>query len=102
MLNPTEVAARWLQQYANPDSSPTLHSASGCEKCDHTGYQGRIGVYEVLVVSNTMKQQTHAWTHVQEILNIALTEGMQTLKQDGIEKILQGHTDWNEIRAICA
>ncbi|MES2352980.1 MAG: ATPase, T2SS/T4P/T4SS family [Pseudomonadota bacterium] len=101
-LNPADVAARWLQQYANPDGSPTLYSANGCEKCGHTGYKGRIGVYELLVVSNTMKSQVQAWTNAQKILNIAVTEGMQTLKQDGIEKILQGHTDWDAVRAICA
>ncbi len=99
-LDPTEILTTWQQQYFKDDSG-TLYSAGSCGKCDQTGYKGRIGVYELLTTSHAVKRKIYARANVQEILNVAISEGMRTMKQDGIEKIIQGHTDWEQVQAVC-
>ena len=68
--------------------------------CAGTGYKGRLGVHELLIATMAVKKKIHARANVPEILQVAVAEGMLTLRQDGIEKILQGHTDWEQIRTI--
>jgi type II secretory ATPase GspE/PulE/Tfp pilus assembly ATPase PilB-like protein len=72
----------------------------GCEKCDKSGYKGRLGVHELLVNSPAIKKKIHAKANVPEILQTAIGEGMRTLKQDGIDKIFQGLTDWEQVRML--
>ena len=78
----------------------TLCEATGCDNCGNRGYRGRLGIHELLVNSRAIKGliQTHA--RVEDIQKTALSEGMLTLKQDGIEKALQGKTDLAQIRAV--
>jgi type II secretory ATPase GspE/PulE/Tfp pilus assembly ATPase PilB-like protein len=100
-LNPAEVISRWRTQFAGNGDSLTIFSPTGCEECNHTGYKGRIGVYELLLASPAMTKKIHAKADVEEISRVATTEGMQTIRQDGIEKILQGHTDLDQVQAVC-
>jgi type II secretory ATPase GspE/PulE/Tfp pilus assembly ATPase PilB-like protein len=79
----------------------TLLSPVGCHACDRTGYKGRIGLHELLVASPAVKAKIQARADVGQITRIAMGEGMLTLKQDGIEKVLQGHTDLKQVRAVC-
>jgi type II secretory ATPase GspE/PulE/Tfp pilus assembly ATPase PilB-like protein len=99
-LNPDEVQARWKKQYGNDDGKLILFSAGGCKQCNKTGYKGRLGVHELLITSAAIKKKIHAKANVADMLETALAEGMCTIRQDGIEKIFQGLTDWEQIRAI--
>ena len=78
----------------------TLFRAVGCKACNSSGYKGRLGIYEFLLNSAAVKKKIHAKANVPEILRTAVAEGMLTLKQDGIDKILQGHTDWEQIKTV--
>jgi type II secretory ATPase GspE/PulE/Tfp pilus assembly ATPase PilB-like protein len=78
-----------------------LYRAAGCEHCNHSGYRGRIGIHELLIGSDRVKKAIQGRARVEEIREIALTEGMITLKQDGIEKIFRGLTDIKQVRAVC-
>ena len=100
-FEPAQVAARWRQQYGREHGSIILYHPDGCQVCDRTGYKGRIGIHELLVASPIIKSRIQAKADVQEITRIAIESGMIPLKQDGIEKILQGHTDLKQIRAVC-
>jgi type II secretory ATPase GspE/PulE/Tfp pilus assembly ATPase PilB-like protein len=100
-LDVTEVSARWHQQYGSVKDGVTLYSPKGCEACDHTGYKGRIGLHELLVASSPIKGKIQANADMQDIARTASGEGMLTLKQDGIEKIVQGHTDLKQVRSAC-
>jgi type II secretory ATPase GspE/PulE/Tfp pilus assembly ATPase PilB-like protein len=100
-LNPSELLGRWRAQSGDKDGTLTLFSANGCDQCDHIGYKGRVGVHELLVASPEIKRKIYAGANVREISRGAMAEGMHTLRQDGIEKILQGHTDFEQIQAIC-
>ena len=100
-LDPAEVSSRWRSQYGSDDGSLVLFSPEGCEACDRTGYRGRIGLHELLVASPAVKQKVQSRSDVGQITAVAMAEGMIMLKQDGIEKILQGHTDLKQVRSVC-
>ena len=74
--------------------------AVGCKKCGGTGYRGRIGVHEVLMVSEEISRLTVAGATAEEIKKTAIAEGMLTLKQDGLEKVRMGVTSIEEILRV--
>ncbi len=100
-FKPQAILKKWQDQYAN-NGEFTLYSASGCDECDHQGYKGRLGLYELLMASANIKRLIQTRATVTEIAAVGMSEGMRTLKQDGLEKILQGHTDINQVRAVCS
>lgn len=73
----------------------------GCEACHGTGYKGRMGIHELLVMSKDMSHLLIAGASSSDIFKLAVKEGMKTLRQDAIEKVLQGITDLAEIRLVC-
>jgi type II secretory ATPase GspE/PulE/Tfp pilus assembly ATPase PilB-like protein len=76
-----------------------LHHSPGCEHCGHTGHMGRVGVHELMVVSRELRRLIQTGARAEELQRTALLEGMRTLRQDGIEKVLQGITSLAEVRA---
>ncbi|MEI7456096.1 MAG: GspE/PulE family protein [Nitrosomonadales bacterium] len=92
---------QWVKLFANDKKQFTLYTPVGCEKCAGTGYRGRVGLHELLIGSDSVKKAIQERSRVAELLAIALDEGMHTLKQDGMEKVLQGITDMHQIRAVC-
>jgi type II secretory ATPase GspE/PulE/Tfp pilus assembly ATPase PilB-like protein len=60
-----------------------------------------VGLHELLLGSDQVKKLIQEHARVADILAVALNEGMRTLKQDGIEKVLQGITDIHQVRAVC-
>jgi type II secretory ATPase GspE/PulE/Tfp pilus assembly ATPase PilB-like protein len=96
-----EIYREWEQDFADDKSQFTLYSAVGCDTCGGTGYKGRVGLHELLLGSDPVKKHIQEHARVAEVLATALSEGMRTLKQDGIEKVLQGITDIHQVRAVC-
>ncbi len=72
----------------------------GCMRCSHTGYSGRIGVYELLPVSESIQRLTLERKSASEIKKKAIEEGMITLRQDGLKKVRQGLTSIEEILRV--
>ncbi len=101
-LESPTVLEWWQHQYANESGKLTLQRAAGCTACDDRGYRGRIGLHELLLATPAIKKLIHRRATVDDMLATAIKEGMRTLKQDGIDKILQGHTDLAQIRAVAA
>jgi type II secretory ATPase GspE/PulE/Tfp pilus assembly ATPase PilB-like protein len=99
-FTPSDVLEQWKDQYADNKGIYTLYSASGCSQCNQKGYKGRIGIYELLVASPAIKTKIHNRVNASELARSGMAEGMRKLKQDGIEKILQGHTDWEQIKTV--
>jgi len=95
------IHRRWTGSFANEKGQFTLYSPVGCEACTGAGYKGRIGLHELLVGSEAVKKHVQEHAHVSDILATGLSEGMRTLKQDGIEKVLQGITDMHQVRMVC-
>jgi type II secretory ATPase GspE/PulE/Tfp pilus assembly ATPase PilB-like protein len=93
--------AEWMSLFADEKGQITLYSPVGCDKCSGTGYRGRVGLHELLIGTDAVKKAIQEHARVAELFSIALEEGMRTLKQDGIEKVLSGITDIHQVRAVC-
>ena len=91
----------WVKEFGDDKGQIILYEKVGCDKCGKTGYRGRVGLHELLIASDPLKKAIQEHARVAELLAIALEEGMRTLKQDGIEKVLQGITDIHQVRAVC-
>ena len=79
----------------------TLYTAAGCDVCNGTGYKGRVGLHELLVGTDAIKKNIQEHARVADMFATAVEEGMRTLKQDGIEKVLMGVTDIHQVRSVC-
>lgn len=79
----------------------TLVKAQGCEQCGHSGYHGRLGIHEILDASDQLKYLIKRKSDTDDIRTQAMQDGMTSLKQDGILKVLQGLTDIHEVRRVC-
>jgi len=73
----------------------------GCESCNGTGYKGRMGIHELLLGSLKVKELIQTQARVEELRQQCLREGMRTLKQDGIEKVMKGATDLFQVKKVC-
>jgi type II secretory ATPase GspE/PulE/Tfp pilus assembly ATPase PilB-like protein len=78
-----------------------LYKPEGCDLCSNTGYRGRMGLHELLMGTDEMKKLIQLKAPMEEIRDQSITDGMTTLKQDGIDKIFQGHCDLIEVRKVC-
>jgi type II secretion system protein E len=74
-----------------------LWKGMGCRSCHQTGYRGRMGIYELMVTGDTIRDLCAQRTNTSAIRNMALKEGMLTLRQDGWRKVLQGKTTVEEV-----
>jgi len=96
-----EIESRWIEQYSNENNQIILYEPVGCDHCAGTGYAGRVGLHELLTATDALKKNIQEHARVAEMLVTALHDGMRTLRQDGIEKVLQGITDIHQVRAVC-
>ena len=87
----------------NPEFSAelTLFKPVGCDLCHNTGYRGRMGLHELLSGTDPMKKLIQNRAEMKLLREQALSDGMTTLKQDGIEKVLSGHTELLQVRKVC-
>ncbi|MAM70452.1 MAG: general secretion pathway protein GspE [Gammaproteobacteria bacterium] len=77
-----------------------LFRATGCAECGDTGYRGRVGVHEVLVGTTELQSMIYRKAPLEDIKKQAMQDGMRTLKQDGIAKIFQGLSDYEQLLSI--
>jgi type II secretory ATPase GspE/PulE/Tfp pilus assembly ATPase PilB-like protein len=73
----------------------------GCPKCGGGGYRGRMGLHELLVATDDIKRAIQKRQPVEDLRKQAVKDGMTTLLQDGIEKVIRGVTDFKQVRAVC-
>lgn len=78
----------------------TMWTAVGCEKCNHTGYKGRIGIFEAIHMDETIEKIVNENPSEREIAVAAAPQGIYTMKQDGVIKILRGVTSLDELRRV--
>lgn len=80
--------------------SAVLYKGSGCDACDHTGYHGRIGVFEVLTITPAINKLILQHASAEEIEAQAVSEGMLTMRQDGFFKATAGYTTLEEVMRL--
>jgi type II secretory ATPase GspE/PulE/Tfp pilus assembly ATPase PilB-like protein len=93
-------AAEFAEVTVQYGDSFRLYRGRGCASCRGSGYRGRIALHELLVVTDTVKELIHGRVNATQLLELALAEGMTTLVQDGVLKILEGWTDYNQVKAV--
>ncbi|WP_077591565.1 GspE/PulE family protein [Polaromonas sp. A23] len=90
----------WVERYGK-DGQLTMYRAVGCDKCNQTGYKGRIGLHELMIADDAAKKLIQERARVAELFSSAVNSGMHTLKMDGMEKVLMGLTDLKMVRSVC-
>jgi len=96
MLRRNDFPAQAVEDWENVK----LYKAIGCARCNGTGYKGRLGIYEVMMVTEAIERLTVERKSADEISRVAQAEGMKSLREDGIEKVLQGRTTIEEIARV--
>ena len=82
------------------DEQFRLYRGRGCASCRDSGYKGRIALHELLIVTDKIKQLIHARATAATLLQAALSDGLTTLSQDGVLKVLEGWTDYNQVKVV--
>jgi type II secretory ATPase GspE/PulE/Tfp pilus assembly ATPase PilB-like protein len=90
----------WVKSYGE-NGRLKFYRPVGCDKCNKSGYKGRIGLHELLVADDPVKKLIQERARVAEIFVQAVASGMRTLKMDGMEKIMMGLTDLKQVRSVC-
>jgi type II secretory ATPase GspE/PulE/Tfp pilus assembly ATPase PilB-like protein len=90
----------WVRDYGE-DGRLKFYRAVGCDKCNKTGYKGRVGLHELLIADDDVKKLIQERARVAELFVTAVAAGMRTLKMDGMEKIMMGLTDLKQVRSVC-
>jgi type IV pilus assembly protein PilB len=83
-----------------PGNPPKIYRQRGCKKCGGIGYKGRMGVHEVMAMSEEIERMTVAEASTDVIKKQAIEEGMLTLRDDGFAKVLLGQTSIEEILRV--
>ncbi len=91
---PDEAELALLEKYGRPSS---LYRPVGCAACNHVGYRGRSGIYELLVLDNEMRSMIHDRDHEQKLRAYADQKGMYRLREDAMRWVLSGETSLEEV-----
>jgi type II secretory ATPase GspE/PulE/Tfp pilus assembly ATPase PilB-like protein len=95
-----KLVATWTKTYG-AEGGINFYRAVGCDKCNKTGYKGRVGLHELLVADDGIKRLIQERARVAELFAAAVEGGMRTLKMDGMEKVMMGLTDLKMVRQVC-
>jgi type II secretory ATPase GspE/PulE/Tfp pilus assembly ATPase PilB-like protein len=102
------IYKEWSKKYADDKGQFTFYRPRvvgeddpRCDACGGSGYKGRVGLHELMVGTDGAKKLIQEHARVAQLVAQALEDGMRTLKQDGMEKVMQGITDMKQVRAVC-
>jgi type IV pilus assembly protein PilB len=95
---PAYLTAGFPQDVA--DDRPELPKPIGCSACTNTGYRGRLAVHEVMTVTEDIERLCVARASSEEIKRVAISQGMKTLREDGLAKVLLGRTTIEEVGRV--
>jgi len=98
VYDPPENIRRAVEKMAGPVE--TFYRGEGCPKCRKTGFSGRIGIYELLVLTDDLRQKISQNVSIDEIRKAAIESGMTILRQDGMEKVKAGITTVEEVLSV--
>jgi len=98
---PTEGEIRSAGIKPDQLSKATFMRGTGCTHCNQTGYRGRLGIFEMMRLSATIREMTFTQAPTQQIRKIARQTGMRNLLEDGVLKVLKGTTTLEEVLSTC-
>jgi type II secretory ATPase GspE/PulE/Tfp pilus assembly ATPase PilB-like protein len=82
------------------DDHAVLYRGRGCEQCSQTGYHGRMGIFELLLVTDEVRKMIVKKVDAAQIRTVAIEQGMRTLLEDGIQKVTAGRTTLGEVLRV--
>ena len=94
------IAARVSPDVAASVDGMVFYRKRGCPRCNQTGYKGRIGVYQLLVMSESLESLAASKASREELERAAIEEGMRTLWDDGLAKVASGLTSLEELARV--
>ncbi|MCE5322478.1 Flp pilus assembly complex ATPase component TadA [bacterium] len=101
---PYQVPASELRRFgfkaSDPNQQVTLYKGEGCEVCKHTGYKGRIGIYELMRINDEIRELMVRRSPLADLREAAKANGMHELREDGLDKVLQGVTTPDEVMRV--
>jgi type II secretory ATPase GspE/PulE/Tfp pilus assembly ATPase PilB-like protein len=89
-----------LRAQFGDDAPPALHWGRGCRECQGTGYHGRTGIFETMLVTSEVRAMILERASVGEIRRAAVKQGMMSLRQDGWRLVRSGHTTVEEVLRV--
>ncbi|RPI58638.1 MAG: hypothetical protein EHM48_09935, partial [Planctomycetaceae bacterium] len=98
LVEPREAVRAYLKKFDAADTQ--LFHGAGCEKCRNTGYKGRLGIYELLLLNDDLRDIITRNPDLGEFRQAAQKLGMRTLREDGLQKIAAGMTTVDEIMRV--
>ena len=97
----SEMKKQIIKELGLPKNSNfTIQRGKGCNQCNNTGFWGRVAIYEVLLMSEKIRQLVMKKAAASEIKHQALSDGMKTLRQDGWQKVIDGLTTPEEVLKV--
>jgi type II secretory ATPase GspE/PulE/Tfp pilus assembly ATPase PilB-like protein len=93
------VLTTWLPEHGT-EGRLQYHHAGGCKHCLDSGFQGRVGLHELLLVDRELRHLIQTSARSEQLQAAAMHTGMRTLRQDGVAKVLAGLTTLGEVRSI--
>lgn len=99
-LKPKKEVLAQIKDIKLPESQMKFYEGKGCEYCRFTGYRGRTGIYEILIVSELIRELILSRASSQQIKHKAISQGMRTLRQDGLDKVFKGLTSFAEVLRV--
>ncbi len=91
----------WVKHNRPPyDDKFMLYRPKGCDTCNRGGFKGRVGIHELMIGTDHLKQLIQTKAKTEEMQHAAMEDGMTTLVQDGIEKTLNGLSTFKEVKAV--
>lgn len=95
---PTDAGLRWLG--VDLPATPGMRRGRGCDACRKTGFRGRFGMFELLVVDEPIRRLITTQAPATQIKQAAISAGMRTLREDGVAKVLAGQTTIGEVERV--
>lgn len=92
--------AQRMRDELGSDLPDTLYHGTGCTACNHTGYRGRKGIFEIMPMTDELRAQVTERTSSQDIRRIAMAQGMKSLREDGWRLIRDGRTTLEEVLRV--
>lgn len=97
---PSDTELRLLGPYAEQIRAAKLYRGAGCNNCNHTGYKGRWGLFEIFVINDEVRHMIYEQVGAADLRRKARELGMRTLREDGLRKALAGHTTLQEVLRV--
>ncbi|HEY4003268.1 MAG TPA: ATPase, T2SS/T4P/T4SS family [Candidatus Xenobia bacterium] len=98
----TAAAGEGLEMLRTLGLSPpsAAYASTGCQECNYLGYRGRVGIFEILEITDRLRDLLYRGAPLRDVLSVARQEGLTTLMEDGLDKVAQGLTSLDELRRV--